>query len=68
MATSAELQPTIAKLKEYRAVLERQLVALDADKNDLTVQRCNTPSTGFLVQEFERLVKAIDASLRRFGA
>ncbi len=68
MSISEKFQPMIARLKEHRAVLVRQLTALDADKNDLTVQSCNTPSTDFITHEFKRQVEAIDASLKRLGA
>jgi hypothetical protein len=68
MAVAARYRTTVAKLEEDRALLARQLAALYADEHDPTVQRDNTPSTGFLIDELEKRVKAIEASLKSFGA
>lgn len=68
MLVAEKYLPIVAKLKEECALYERQLAALYADRNDATVRMSNTPSTDFLIHEFERRLTAIAASLKRFGA
>jgi hypothetical protein len=68
MPVAEKYLTTIAKLKEDLAYCERELAAIHADRNDRTVQWCNTPPSGYLVSLLEERRSARIASLRRFGA